>query len=109
MRRGGDTIVKAYTLVAALAVISAAPPGWAGDADIGRRLAQSRCAPCHVVGRPSDGELSAAPPFAVIARKFPAGSGSLIVALRGPHPKMNFSPTQREAEDIAEYIRTLAH
>lgn len=78
----------------------------AGDLKIGKRLAESRCAPCHVVG-PWRGDVQAqAPPFAVIAQKFP--SAALVIGLRGPHDKMNFRPTQREAEDIAEYIRSLA-
>jgi hypothetical protein len=47
------------------------------------------------------------PPFEVIASKFSPETGSLIIALRGPHHMMNFRPTQSEAEDIAAYIATL--
>lgn len=78
----------------------------AGDVQSGRRLAQSRCEPCHVVGPWRGDEQAAAPPFAVIARKFPSNT-ALLLGLRGPHQKMNFRPTQSEADDIAEYIRSL--
>jgi mono/diheme cytochrome c family protein len=79
----------------------------AEDVEIGRSLAQSRCAPCHMVGPSRRDELADAPPFEVIARKFP-DSASLVAALRGPHRKMNFRPTQAESENIAAYIRSLA-
>lgn len=77
----------------------------AADVERGRRLAQSRCAPCHVVGQWRGDEQADAPPFAVIAQKFPSHT-ALILGLRGPHQKMNFRPTQSEADDIAEYIRS---
>jgi mono/diheme cytochrome c family protein len=95
--------------VLCLAAVFTANAAIAGDADIGRQLAQSRCAPCHVTGPWRADVFADAPPFEVIARKFPANGGDLIVALRGPHQKMNFRPSQREADDIAAYIRTLAH
>ena len=78
------------------------------DADAGRRLAQLRCAACHIVDRSQRDEIADAPPFAVIGRKFDFNSDALIVALRGPHAKMNFSLTGRDADDIAAYIVTLA-
>jgi mono/diheme cytochrome c family protein len=96
--------VGAFGLVVALAPMVA----HAGDAAAGRQLAQSRCAVCHQVAPSLRDEQADAPPFAIIAQKFPADGAGLIVALRGPHQKMNFRPSQREAEDIAAYIRTLA-
>jgi mono/diheme cytochrome c family protein len=91
-------------LVTALAATAAD----AADADVGRQLAQSRCAACHAVGRWQGEVFADAPPFVAIARRFPAGRSDLIIALRGPHRKMNFRPSQSEADDIAEYIRSLA-
>jgi len=44
----------------------------------------------------------------MIGRKFDFNSDSLIVALMGPHAKMNFSLRGRDADDIAAYIVTLA-
>jgi len=93
------------TLAAGLTATAAA----AGDADAGRQLAQSRCAACHATGRWQGEVFADAPPFNVIARKFPAGDTDLIITLRGPHQKMNFRPSRGEADDIAAYIRSLAH
>ena len=100
--------MRLFIYVLGLAATCAATAALAGDADIGRQLAQSRCAPCHTVGPFQRDEVADAPPFDAIARKFPPGVGDLIVVLRGPHQKMNFRPSQIEAEDIAEYIHSLA-
>jgi mono/diheme cytochrome c family protein len=78
------------------------------DADAGRRLAQLRCAACHIVDHSERNEIADAPPFVAIGRKFDFNADSLIVALRGPHAKMNFSLAGRDADDIAAYIVTLA-
>ena len=81
--------------------------GFAGDAVAGKRLAQLRCAPCHIVMPNQRNEVADAPPFELIARKF-AGNADLLVAnLMGPHAKMNFGLPRTEAVDIAEYIRSL--
>ncbi len=79
----------------------------AADADNGRRLAEQRCAGCHIVAPNQRNEVAEAPPFDVIARKLGFGAEVLSFSLLGPHPKMNFSPTRREADDIAAYMRTL--
>jgi hypothetical protein len=80
---------------------------FAGDADAGKRPAQLRCAPCHIVVPNQRNEIADAPPFEVIARKF-AGNADLLVAnLMGPHAKMNFGLPRTEAIDIAWYIRSL--
>ncbi len=100
--------MKPSVFILGLAAICAATAAQAGDVDAGRQLAQSRCAACHVVGAWKGDQFAQAPPFEVIARKFPAESADLIVALRGPHRMMNFQPTQSEADDIAAYIRSLS-
>ena len=80
---------------------------FAGDADAGKRLAQVRCAPCHIVAPNQRNEVADAPPFEVIARKF-AGNAHLLVAnLTGPHARMNFGLPRSEALNVAEYIRSL--
>jgi len=91
---------------AALVVNLTMAQALAADADNGRRLAQQRCAGCHIVAPNQRNEVADAPPFDVIARKL--GGGALSFSLLGPHRKMNFSPTRREADDIAAYMRTLA-
>jgi mono/diheme cytochrome c family protein len=78
-----------------------------GDANAGRRLAQLRCAACHIVGQNGHGEVADAPPFPMIGRKFGFNYDSLVFALIGPHAKMNFGLTKPEANDVAAYITTL--
>jgi len=79
------------------------------DVEAGRRLAQLRCAACHIVA-PNQGEVEVAdaPPFVTIGRKFGFDSDSLVFALVGPHAKMNFGLTRPEADDVAAYIARLA-
>jgi len=99
--------VRSLVCAVSLAVALAPMTAQAGDVEAGRQLAQSRCAVCHQVGAILRDEQADAPPFGLIAQKFPADGAGLIVALRGPHQKMNFRPSQREAEDIADYISSL--
>ncbi len=100
--------MKPYAMLLAVAATCAATSAPAGDAEIGEQLAKSRCAPCHEVTPWSRNEQADAPPFTVIAQKFPSGA-ALILGLRGPHRKMNFRPTHSEADDIAAYIQSLVH
>jgi hypothetical protein len=44
----------------------------------------------------------------LIGRKNGFDAAALAFALLEPHPKMNFSPSQRDAADVAAYISTLA-
>jgi mono/diheme cytochrome c family protein len=82
----------------------------AGDAEQGKRLAESRCAPCHIVGIEPRlrSELADAPPFVMIGRKFGFDADMMVYALTGPHAKMNFSLSRPEADDVAAYVATLA-
>jgi mono/diheme cytochrome c family protein len=79
----------------------------AADASRGRQVAEQRCAGCHIVAPNQRNEVAEAPPFETIARKFSSRGDALAFSLLGPHPKMNFSPTRREADDVAAYLRTL--
>ena len=62
----------------------------------------------HQVGPHSRNELADAPPFELIGRKNGFDAAALAFALLEPHPKMNFSPSQRDAADVAAYISTLS-
>ena len=99
--------MKRQSIIMALTVICAASSAHGADAEAGRRLAQSRCAACHIVAPGPRQEVAQAPSFEIIARKFGANSELLVTAIRGPHPKMNFVPTRRETDDVAAYIGTL--
>jgi mono/diheme cytochrome c family protein len=92
-------------IVAASLVVSAAA---AADADNGKRLAEARCISCHIVSPTQRRDIADAPPFDVIARKFATSPETLAFSLLDPHPRMNVPLTRREAQDIADYINTLA-
>ena len=92
---------------ASLSLVVSAALG--ADAEAGRRLAEIRCAACHIVApSPRDEVVADAPPFVVIGRKFGFNSDALVFALVGPHAKMNFGLSRPEANDVAAYIGTLA-
>jgi cytochrome c len=99
--------MKRQLMVIALTTIWAASFAHAADAEYGRRLAQSQCAACHIVAPGQRQDVAQAPPFETIARKYGANAELLVNAIRGPHPKMNFSPTDGETGDLAAYIGTL--
>ena len=87
-----------------------AVPAAAADADNGERIAQSRCAACHIVSAPAQQhEVAEAPPFDAIAARFGFNADRLTFHLLEPHPKMNFALTRREADDVAAYMSTLPH
>src|SRR5262247_3446084 len=91
-----------------LAAALAAQSAIAADADNGKRLAQQHCSPCHVVEPGSRRELANSPPFETIAQKFGGAPESIAFAILSPHPRMNLTPSRRDAQDIAAYIATLA-
>ena len=92
-------------LAATLTPLAAVDP----DADNGKCIAEMRCVTCHIVSSPIQRrDVSDAPPFEVIARKFATSPETLAFSLLDPHPRMNVMLTRREAQDIAAYINTLA-
>jgi mono/diheme cytochrome c family protein len=105
---GGGRKMKPFMVCCMASLfLAAATDARGADADAGRRLAQLRCVACHIVGQNHGDEVADAPPFVVIGQKFGFNHDSLIVALMGPHAKMNFSLGRRDADDIAAYIITL--
>jgi mono/diheme cytochrome c family protein len=91
-----------------LPAILLAPAAVAADAENGKRLAQSRCLPCHAIESDPRGQVSDASPFQVIANKFGSNPEMLAFSLLDPHPRMNLTLTRRETQDIGAYINTLA-
>jgi len=93
-----------------LALIFTAQTAAAADANAGKRLAQLRCAGCHIVVPNQRREAANSPPFEAIARKFCSNPELVSTAILDPHPRMNsmnLTLTRREVEDIAAYICTL--
>jgi mono/diheme cytochrome c family protein len=81
----------------------------AADADNGRRLAETRCAACHIVAPNQRRDVTDAAPFEAIPRKFATSPETLAFSLLDPHPRMNVMLMRREAQDIAAYINTLVN
>ena len=90
-----------------LAGAAAAVSARAADAGKGKRLAEEHCASCHAVTAEGRSVVADSPPFEVIARKYHYDASAIAIAIAGPHPKMNFSPSAKTAADIAAYIATL--
>jgi mono/diheme cytochrome c family protein len=101
---------RGLTAIAVLALAVSAVPAAAADADNGERIAQSRCAACHIVSvQAQQREVADAPPFDTIAGRFGFDADRLTFHLLEPHPKMNFALTRREANDVAAYMSMLPH
>jgi len=83
-------------------------PALAADAGNGKRVAETRCVTCHIVAPSQRRDVTDAPPFELIARKFASNPEALAFAILDPHPRMNVALTPGEAQDIAAYINTLA-
>ena len=99
--------MRSLGLYLALALVLSGQTALAADAQNGQRLAQARCAPCHVVVPNQREELANSPPFAAIARKAGFDADMLAYLILAPHPRMNMTITRSEADDIAAYIATL--
>lgn len=100
--------MKIATLLCCLGLPLISASAFGGEAETGRRLAQLRCSPCHIVSPSQRLEIADAPPFEVIGRKFGFNLDMLVLNLMGPHAKMNFSLRRSDAENVAAYIGTLA-
>jgi mono/diheme cytochrome c family protein len=105
-------------------VLSAAPISWrrvlamagvlfawhgalAANSANGKRIAQARCAGCHIVVPHQREELAKSPPFETIARKYGFDEQMIAAAIRNPHAGMNVTVSTTDAADIAAYIATL--
>jgi len=73
----------------------------------GRRIAQARCAACHIVVPHQREELAKSPPFETIARKYNFDEEMIADAIRNPHIGMNVTVSITDAADIAAYIATM--
>lgn len=79
----------------------------AADANNGKRIAQMRCAPCHIVIPNQRKEIADSPPFEDIGRQNGLNAEMLAYLILAPHPRMNLTFTREEVEDLAAYIATL--
>jgi mono/diheme cytochrome c family protein len=81
----------------------------AEDVAAGRRLAESWCSSCHLVGPGSArGVSNGAPTFVAIARQRSTTVLSLRVLLQTPHGQMpDLHLSRDEIDDLAAYILSL--
>ncbi len=101
--------MKRIAAAAILGFLLATAGAAAGDIETGKRLAQQRCAACHIVtGSPRNDVVADAPPFLAIGRKYGFDAEMIALNLVGPHAKMNFALSRPEANDVAAYIQSLA-
>jgi mono/diheme cytochrome c family protein len=77
--------------------------------DQGRRVAETWCANCHVVGPGARGPAGdAAPPFAAVARMPSTTEMSLRAFLQTPHSRMpDYRLTQAELDGVVAWILAL--
>jgi len=80
-----------------------------GDADAGRRLAETWCSSCHVVGPGQQhGTSTGAPTFSAIADMKTTTQLGLVAFLQTPHQRMpDLHLSRDEIADVATYIVSL--
>ena len=101
--------VRQFRFFLIMPAILFASSALAADADNGKRVAETRCVTCHIVAPSQRRDVTDAPPFEVIARKFAANPEVLAFAILDPHLRMNVMLTRREAQDVAAYINSLGN
>jgi mono/diheme cytochrome c family protein len=101
-------LIFARAILAVTAVLVFAHRACAADANNGKRLAEQRCAACHIVVPHQREDVSNSPPFDVLARKYGFSAQVLAYSILEPHPRMNMTLTRSEADDIAAYVATLS-
>jgi mono/diheme cytochrome c family protein len=80
-----------------------------GDADAGRRLAETWCTNCHVVSAgQSQGTSTGAPTFKAIAAQTAITPMALSAFLQTPHHRMpDLHLSRAEIDDVSAYILSL--
>ncbi len=98
-----------YALVA-LGTAALAPGAAAGEAAVGRGVAEKWCARCHVVDPQNPhGSIESMPSFLIFARMPGSYPPQRIRTLpeRQPHPQFEFKVSERELDDLIAHLATL--
>jgi hypothetical protein len=82
-----EVIVHLLRFCSVLLAILATSGTLAADADNGKRLAEMRCVTCHIVSPTERRDVTDAPPFEAIARKFATNPDTLAFSIIDPHPR----------------------
>jgi mono/diheme cytochrome c family protein len=80
-----------------------------GDVEAGRKLAETWCSSCHVVGPTAQqGSSTGAPTFPAIAGMTSTTQMALRVFLQTPHSRMpDLHLSRQEIDDVSAYILSL--
>lgn len=79
-----------------------------GDVGAGRKIAQTWCASCHIVGPTKQAVSNGAPSFSAVADMKSTTWMSLTVFLRTPHfPMPNFQLGNDQIDNVIAYILSL--
>jgi mono/diheme cytochrome c family protein len=104
-------LVPATLLLLAAAAHPAAAQGPARQdrLEYGRRVAETWCANCHVIGPGARGPAGdAAPPFEAVARMPSTTEMSLRAFLQTPHARMpDYRLSQQELDGVVTWILSL--
>lgn len=112
--------IHLLTPLAAAALAAATLASWAAaaspidppksDAEAGADYARAYCSSCHAVGGLGASPNPQAPPFRVIADKYPPEqlSETLVEGIEVGHPKMpRFIMAPERADQLVAYLKTL--
>lgn len=102
---GGRSLSVAGLLVPGLLVASHAA-ALDGSATQGHAFARENCARCHAVGSLGASPMREAPPFRMVARRFPIDV--LVEGVERRHPAMpDFRLDPGDAADLTAYLKAL--
>jgi mono/diheme cytochrome c family protein len=104
--------LRSLLSAAVLLIAPAATALAAGQVEEGQRIAERLCAGCHTISGQAPSPLAAAPPFALIGRKYPVSHlaealAEGIVTGHGPvrMPEFVFEPD--EIDDLLAYLESV--
>ena len=104
--------LRSLLSAAVLLIASPAAAFAAGQVEEGQRIAERLCAGCHTISGQAPSPLAAAPPFALIGRKYPVSHlaealAEGIVTGHGPvrMPEFVFEPD--EIDDLLAYLESV--
>lgn len=104
-----DWMSRSVRLFTLLLLWSGSTIALASDIKNGEQLARRWCATCHVVASDQSVANADVPSFVSIAERSEFNSEIIATFLLDPHPKMpSFTLSRKEADDIAEYVASLA-
>lgn len=107
--KSGDWRVRLICRSAILLLVVVPKVVVASDLESGDKLSRRWCVSCHLVANDQVQASADVPSFRSIAERPGFDSAAIATFLLDPHPKMpSLTLSRKEADDIAEYIASLA-